>query len=306
MSKPDTDLAAWEHEARDAKGRWTSGGRGVTKVALKESTAPFAFQNGKRATTPQVTPPKPPARGGGITAFMTPKVQPKPPAYVVNGRPFDSGGHALPTAKVHLKPAMVPSEEGAKQVAQKHTRGPGADLIPAGSHFGDVNSWYTDQADETDKDNLSTDLGLNPKFRELSVPELRKRIKHRETAREDRKAFKEELAKRVSLAKQVAAEKKGFTNRLAKALEDKPEDADLAPQIGETLAEHPNLGALAHIWDRLRLTGYNFKKKVREGEFTDELPRILARTAFTILAAFLMIHLGTAIPGLDFATASGD
>lgn len=236
--------------------------------------------------------------GGGASRAVA-KVALKAPAYVVNGRGYDAGGQAL-------KPAAVQRGGGITAFMGESLKPMPQAKVPAsidpGAHFGDVKSWYGN-ADDTDKDNLSTDLGLDPTFRERSVAELRKAIKDRRTKDEDRKALKAELVKRVALAKAANDEKAKFTNRLTKRLEEAPPDADLAPIIGETLAAHPSLGPLAHIWDRLRLSGYNFKKKVRSGEFTDELPRILARTAATILTTFLLLHFGMSIPGFEQVSA---
>lgn len=241
---------------------------------------------------------------------------------------FGPGGPSAPKT-VSLKPspikgeAVVPSEEGARYVAQR--RGGAsprptttverdiADLIkqydPSQTSIADAAAWWKGHSGpsaQPSEEDLASDLGLNPKLSHHSIRELRKQIKDAKTPGETRKEMKEELARRVALAKETSAQAKSFTAKLTDKLSDKPEDADLAPVIGETLAAHPRLGPLAHLWDRARLAGYNFKKKVREGEFTDELPRILARSAFMVLMTFLMMHLGMAIPGLDFATASGD
>lgn len=273
--REDIDLGHYNpSQPRDSHGRWTSGGR----VALK------------------------------------------PAAYVVNGRAFDQSGHAM-TLKAAPNPAaqflhQTGGTTALKPMPKTRVRVQGDTSAPIKPSIEDVIAHSTTltaedfaeaqqfwdkhkvTADDRDADNLSTDLGLDPKYRERSVKELRQAIKDRRTKDEERRALKAELSKRVSLAKAVSDEADSFTNRLTKRFEDAPADADLAPIIGETLAQHPKLGPLAHIWDRLRLSGYNFKKKVKGGEFTDELPRILARNVASVLILGLALHFGVMLPGL--------
>ena len=158
--------------------------------------------------------------------------------------------------------------------------------------------WAQHRPTQTDKENLSTDLGLDPKLSSKSIRELRKAIKTPKTSEEDRAALKAELARRVQIAKQASNQATSWVSNLADRLQDKPDDADLAPVIGETLAAHPHLGPLAHIWDRIRLTGFNFKKSIGSGEAGDEVPRIIARNVASVVLLGLMMHLGIAIPGL--------
>ena len=162
----------------------------------------------------------------------------------------------------------------------------------------DVQSYWDHSVSADDRESLATDLGLNPRMSKKSIRELRRAIKDKRTKETDRAEMKAELMKRAAIAKKVSNEAKSWTSNLADALEGKPKDADLAPIIGETLAAHPRLGPLAHVWDRLRLSGYNFRKKIREGEFTDELPRVVARNVASVLIMFLALHFGMDIPGL--------
>lgn len=284
----DIDLHYNASQPRDSHGRWTSGGRGAAKVALKDTA--FVV-NGKPydSTGHAVLKSANPA---AQFLHQTPSVAlaPKPPAV-----PFNTLGTLKPMPKSKVKDKKVfesGADKGSSPDDSLH-----ADIAP-GASFHDAQSWYQKAVDDTDKDNLSTDLGLNPKYRERSIKELRTAIKNRHTESDERKDLKVELAKRVAVAKATAAAQTGFTNKLTAALSDKPKDADLAPIIGETLAAHPQLGAFAHVWDRLRLTGYNFKKKIREGEFTDELPRVVARNVASVLIMFLALHFGMDIPGL--------
>lgn len=152
-----------------------------------------------------------------------------------------------------------------------------------------------------DKENLSSDLGLDPRLSALSIRELRKTIKGKKTESGEREAARAELHKRVAIQREVADAKGSWGSKLGDKLESAPEDADLAPIIGETLAAHPKLGPLAHIWDRLRLAGYTFRKHVTSKEAGDELPRIIVRTVSTVLISILLLHLGVAIPGLPGA-----
>jgi len=171
--------------------------------------------------------------------------------------------------------------------------------LPDHATMLDVKSWYDEHKPTKDQsEGLATDLGLDPALSDKSVRELRKLIKSRTTQDSDREKFKSELAKRILVAKAAAEGGHKLSATLVKKLEEKPGAADLAPTIGETLAAHPHLGPLAHIWDRLRLAGYNFKKGVKKGEFTDELPRIIARNVGSVLIMFMALHFGLEIPGL--------
>lgn len=276
-----------------------------------------------------------PIGGGGTAVSATSKVTSKTPAYMVNGKGYDEFGVAVKAAEkmfdtpVALKSPSVstaavaptlrprgperasgaPSAEEAIAAAQKRNAGMAAEdaLAARIAKSADLSSadmasakafWDAHKPSPAESESLATDLGLNPAHADKSIKELRKAIKSRKTKDEDRQSMKAELAKRVAIAKATTDELPGFTNRLTKAFEDKPEDADLAPTVGETLAAHPNLGALAHIWDRLRVTGYNVRKGLKKGEATDEIPRILARSLASVLTVGLMLHFGVMIPGL--------
>lgn len=229
------------------------------------------------------------------------KVVSATPAYLVNGQQFNSGGYALKAAPRSQGSAFM-STFASLKAAPRETK-----TVDLSGPFDitQARSWYDDAVPgEKDKENLSTDLGLNPAYAKHSISELRAKIKAHETKEDERRALREELHARINLAKAARGEATTFTNRLTRKLEEKPEDADLAPIIGETLAEHPKLGPLAHLWDRMRLAGFKFKKAVTSDEAGDELPRIIARNAVNVIIALLAIHFGVMIPGL--APGGGD
>jgi hypothetical protein len=108
------------------------------------------------------------------------------------------------------------------------------------------------------------------------------------------------LAHRVHLANQAVTEQDTFIARLTERLRNKPEDADIEPIIGETLASHPNLasfGPLLHIWDHVRKIGYHVRKEANAEKFVDKSADI-AKGVGAVLLAGLLLHMGVYIPGL--------
>jgi hypothetical protein len=255
------------------------GARPVEKVTLAGQNSAVAFERAVRGESYSPSSYAPSKSG-------------LPP---LGGRPRTN--HVYPQAAGIAGAPVRTSKPTPAQMAAGARPTPKSPAVPKAVATDVANFWNHHMSQE-DKEGLSTDLGLDPSFAGKSIRELRKTITDKKTDPAKREAMKKELAKRIALAKQVSNESKSWTSNLADRLEAKPAEADFAPIIGETLAAHPHLGPLAHIWDRLRLAGYDFKKKLKAGEFTDELPRIVARNAVAILVAGLMLHFGIFIPGL--------
>lgn len=149
-----------------------------------------------------------------------------------------------------------------------------------------------------DKAALSKALALDPKFAGKIVRQVRAQATSKTATKDERAAAKAELQARVKAAKAIHAQKKSFISALTTKIDEAPADADLAPIIGETLAAHPSFGPLAHVWDRLRLAKYNFKKASTADVVKDKAGDV-AQRIFTVIIAGILLHLGAPmVPGL--------
>lgn len=208
-------------------------------------------------------------------------------------------------SKQHLKAQAMPTAKVTSPISPRHPQAlrdaTPDDLLLPGTMFraGDIAKIREAASHITaeDRKKIDTDLGLNPKFSGHTPKQLRKQATNRRASATDRKEAREELLKRAQAANMIQHEGPKFLADLAEATAAKPEDADLAPIIGETLAAHPKLGALAHIYDRLRLAHYNFRKASTADVVKDKLGDV-GRGVATVLLATVLLHLGIGVPGL--------
>ena len=312
------DLAYNPRQPRDSHGRWTDTHVGTPGV--REGGAfPIAFQQPKLKAKPtsfdalDARPSKGETMHQPISKHVYPKKQwaanrMRAVASMASEKEKPKGPIARPYTPAKVKPKVADIDPAAHlepwfqpeaQATPKATaRGAIFPQVEVGANATQAKSWFDTEVSQEDKEGLSSDLGLDPRLASKSIRELRHTLKEKRTTADEREALKRELAKRAAIAKSASNAAKGWVSNLADKLEGKPDDADLAPIIGETLAAHPKLGPLAHVWDRMRLSGYNFRKTLRKGEFTDELPRIIARNVVTVGLMFLALHFGVEIPGL--------
>lgn len=296
-------------------------GRGSSRVSLKQgSAADSVFGTGRwfRNSHGGVT-------NGTHTIHREPGNPPETPFTLYRGTKAVGRHETLNEAKAHattkfkakegstgVPPSIANAFPGAK--VQPKVKAPGStqhpqalrdatpdDLLLPGTMFraGDIAKIREAASHITaeDRKKIDTDLGLNPKFSGHTPKQLRKQATNRRASAADRKEAREELLKRAQAANMIQHEGPKFLADLAEATAAKPEDADLAPIIGETLAAHPKLGALAHIYDRLRLAHYNFRKASTADVVKDKLGDV-GRGVATVLLATVLLHLGIGVPGL--------
>jgi hypothetical protein len=282
------------------------------KVKAARAAVSQAVTRGPAATNPaavflhQTAPaPAAPSRNPASDFLhqtpSAPKVKPRRPASMTAQpappRKKPAPGHPL------FQPKVVPPGDDTMNRVPEPIKPDVADVInnslPDKATMEHAQSWWTKHT-ETPIDAAKIKEELGVKFPELGAKELRKRATDKKSTPEERAAYKAELAHRVHLANQAVTEQDTFIARLTERLRNKPEDADIEPIIGETLASHPNLasfGPLLHIWDHVRKIGYHVRKEANAEKFVDKSADI-AKGVGAVLLAGLLLHMGVYIPGL--------
>jgi hypothetical protein len=266
-------------------------GRGTSKVQLAKVTSGPAATNPAAVFLHQTVTAKATASNPAADFLhqtpSAPKVKPKRPASMSAESPTRRPKAALFQPKAAATDSAPIKPDVADVVGNS---------LPSAEDMAKAQMWWTKHTDiPIDSAKIKEELGV--KFPDLGVKELRKRATDKKSTPEQRAEYKAELAHRVHLAHQGVAEQDTFIARLTQRLRDKPDDADLAPIIGETLAAHPSLGPLALIWDHIRKTGHSLRKEVNSEKFVDKAGDV-AKGVGAVLLAGLLLHLGVYVPGL--------